>query len=288
MDIKLLKENREHGDFLFPLGYYSMSYHDSSEMLDCHWHDEFELLLMTSGEAVFRVGDLKYTVKKGQALFIKSGEIHSASSDEGVWGFSAIVFHPSLLNSNPYDKIQNDYINQIIKKQYIFATLISGIEPWEQELLYQLKKIIEIAGRKEYTYELLIKSHLYVIFSLLLKNARAETEQNLTYKCDRLKNVIQYIQSNYSLQLSINDLSKMVNMSEGHFCRYFKKIVAKTPIEYLNYIRIIRACDLLRNTERKILDIAMEVGFNNFSYFINRFKKYMKVTPANYRKKYRS
>lgn len=288
MDLNLLKENREHGDFLFPLGYYSMNYHDSSEMLDCHWHDEFEFLLITSGKAVFRVGDLEYVVKEGQALFIKSGELHSAYSDEGKWGFSAIVFHPNLLNSNPYDKIQNKYINEITNKQCVFSTIISGVEPWEQELLGHLEKIIEIAVKKEYTYELLIKSHLYVIFSLLLRNAKIQPEHNLTYKSDRLKTAMQYIQSNYEKQIRISDLSQIVNMSEGHFCRYFKKIVTKTPIEYLNYVRIIKACELLKNTERKILDIAMEVGFNNFSYFINRFKKYMKVTPAEYRKKYRT
>lgn len=288
MDLSMLKENREHGDFLFPLGYYSMVYNDSSEMLDCHWHDELEFLMMTSGRAVFRVGDLQYNVKKGQALFFKSGEIHSAYSEDGAWGFSAIVFHPNLLNSNPYDKIQNKYINPIINKQYMFATVILGEEQWEQELLVHLDEIIENAVKKEYTYELLIKAHLYAIFSLLLRNARSESDQGITYRCDRLKNAIQYIQENYNRQIHLSDLSQMVNMSEGHFCRCFKKIVAKTPIEYLNYIRVIKACDLLRNTDRKILDIAMEVGFNNFSYFINRFRVYMKSTPAEYRKKYRS
>lgn len=284
MDFNLLKENREHGDFLFPLGYYEMKYSDSFEMLDCHWHDEFEFLLMTSGKAVFRVGDMQYNVKKGQAVFIKSGEIHSAYSDDSVWGFSAIVFHPKLLNSNTYDKIQGKYINTIIEKQRIFSTLIAGINSWEQELIDHIEKTIEIARKKEYTYELLIKAHLYCIFSLLLKDTRTEVDQNLTYRSDRLKTAIQFIQSNYMQQIHIRDLSNMVNMSEGHFCRYFKKIVSKTPIEYLNYIRIMKSCELLKNTERKILDIAMEVGFNNFSYYINRFKKYMKVTPAHYRK----
>lgn len=286
MDLNLLKEKREHGDFLFPIGFYSMKYYDRSEMLDLHWHDELEFLLMTSGTATFRVGDLLYGVEEGQAVFINSGEIHSARSDCGTWGFSAIVFHPSLLNSNPYDKIQNDYINPIKNKQFAFSTVISGREPWERELLDHLKKIIEIAAEREYTYELLIKAHLYAIFSLLLRNARTKTGQNPTYRCDRLKNVIQFIQANYSRQINISELSGIAGMSEGHFCRYFKKIVAKTPIEYLNYVRIAKACDLLRNTDRKILDIAMDVGFNNFSYFIDRFKKYMKITPADYRKKY--
>lgn len=286
MDFSLLKEKREHGDFMFPFGCYSMAYRNSSEMLDCHWHDELEFLLVTSGKAVFRVGELEYRVKEGQALFIKNGEIHSAHSDDVPWGFSAIVFHPSLLNSNPYDKIQNKYINEIINKQYIFSDLITGNEPWERELIAHIEKIIEIAEKKEYTYELLIKSHLYAVFSLILRNAKTELNQNPTYRSDRLKTVIQYIQNNYEKQIRISDLSQMVNMSEGYFCRYFKKVAAKTPIEYLNYVRVVKACDLLKNSEKKILDIAMEVGFNNFSYFINRFKKYMNMTPADFRKKY--
>ena len=288
MDVKLLKENRVHGDFQFPFGYYSMKYDNPSQMLDCHWHDEFEFLLMTSGCAVFRVGDLKYDIAKGQALFIKSGEIHSAYSNKGSWGFSAIVFSPSLLNSNPYDKIQNKYINEIIKKQSAYATLISGSEQWEKKLLEHLKITIEIARKREYTYELLIKSHLYAIFSLILSNIKINTDISLMYKSDRLKPAIQYIQSNYKQKIYIDELSKMVHMSEGHFCRYFKKIVMKTPIEYLNHIRIIKACELLKNSDRKVIDIAMDVGFSSFSYFINIFKRCMKLTPAKYRKEHQT
>jgi AraC-like DNA-binding protein len=58
----------------------------------------------------------------------------------------------------------------------------------------------------------------------------------------------------------------------------------KTPIDYLNDYRIMKASYQLQNTDRKIIDIALEVGFNNLSYFINRFKKTMGVTPARYRK----
>lgn len=284
----MLKENRAHGDFQFPLGHYSMQYDNPSQLLDCHWHDEFEFLMVTSGCATFRVGDIEYETSKGQALFIKSGEIHTAYSNRGSWGFSAIVFHPSLLNSNPYDKIQNKYINEIINKQNAYSTLISGLKQWEGELLEHLKITIEIAKKKEYTYELLIKSHLYAIFSLLLRNVKTKEDLNLMYKSDRLKPAIEYIQANYKQKIYIDELSKMVHMSDGHFCRYFKKIVMKTPIEYLNHIRIIKACELLKNTDKKIIDIAMDVGFNNFSYFINRFKNCMKLTPANYRKEHQT
>lgn len=134
----------------------------------------------------------------------------------------------------------------------------------------------------------MIKSHLYAIFSLILSNIKINTDISLMYKSDRLKPAIQYIQSNYKQKIYIDELSKMVHMSEGHFCRYFKKIVMKTPIEYLNHIRIIKACELLKNSDRKVIDIAMDVGFSSFSYFINIFKRCMKLTPAKYRKEHQT
>lgn len=284
MNLDLLKENRNHGDVLFPFGYYSMNYHDTGAIVDCHWHDELEFLLIDHGSAIFQVGDRQYELYKGQALFIHSGVIHSGYSTQNSWGFSAIVFHSDLLNSNPYDQIQGKYINSILENQNQFINVIKGEEPWEKEILKHLKKTMEIARKMEYTYELLIKSRLYHIFAILLQNENETDEPLYPYKANQLKAAIQHIQENYMQRIHIQELSRLVNMSEGHFCRYFKKIVMKSPIEYLNYYRIMKASLLLRNTNSKIIDIAMDVGFNNFSYFINRFKYFMKVTPARYRK----
>lgn len=284
LNTELLKENRCHGDILFPLGFYTMDYKEPASFLDCHWHDEMEFLYMEYGEALLQIGDRKVKVKSGQAIFIHGGEMHSGRSLQEPWGFSAIVFHPALLNSNPYDQIQVGYINPLLKSQHALPTHIRGDEAWEKELLHQLKKTFELAGKKEYTYEMLIKSQLYVVFSILLQHAEPDKEHRYSGRANQLKAAIQHMQMNYHRPIHIRELSAIVNMSEGHFCRYFKKIVMKTPIDYLNDYRIMKASYQLQNTDRKIIDIALEVGFNNLSYFINRFKKTMGVTPARYRK----
>ena len=79
-------------------------------------------------------------------------------------------------------------------------------------------------------------------------------------------------------------LCGIATMSEGHFCRTFKEYTLKTPVEYINSLRVARAMELLNSTDMKIVDVAMETGFNNQSYFIGVFSKFVGTTPAKFRK----
>ncbi|NLV35906.1 MAG: helix-turn-helix transcriptional regulator, partial [Clostridiaceae bacterium] len=63
----------------------------------------------------------------------------------------------------------------------------------------------------------------------------------------------------------------------------FKHYFKRTPMDYLNYYRITQAIKLLEETELKVLEVAMEVGFDNISYFISTFKHYVGITPSKYR-----
>jgi AraC-like DNA-binding protein len=136
-------------------------------------------------------------------------------------------------------------------------------------------------------YEMLAKSELYAMLSLLVSNsslspAPAENAQG-SFRIEKLKSALRYMQDNYSKRLSTLDISDYLHISEGHFCRLFKQYFKRTPVEYLNYYRISRAARLLEDTELKVLEVAMEVGFDNLSYFISTFKHYMGTTPSKYR-----
>ncbi|HEY5525612.1 MAG TPA: AraC family transcriptional regulator, partial [Clostridium sp.] len=89
---------------------------------------------------------------------------------------------------------------------------------------------------------------------------------------------------NYQNKIYIDDLANLAKMNSQYLARFFKSLIGKTPIEYINSYRIERACILIKNTDSSILDISMNVGFDNLSYFIKQFKKYKHVTPSAYRK----
>ena len=280
-----LKENRVHGDIMFPLVTYHMECDSKADILDCHWHDEFEFLLVTGGRAVFQIGTRYYNVSEGQAIVIPSGEIHAGFHyDNSHCNYSAVVFNLNFLSSSTYDVIQNKYISPLQKNLYMLPAYIKGESEWEKEIIYELNRIFAAAGTKRDAYEMLIKSSLYRIFSILLPNCDpkvpAGKREASSDKMENIKRALEYIHKNFDRKIRLNDLARLSNMSEGHFCRFFKKLVRKTPVEYINYYRVNRAAKLLQNEDAKVIEIAMDVGFDSFSYFISMFKRYMKCTPS--------
>lgn len=111
------------------------------------------------------------------------------------------------------------------------------------------------------------------------------SKKDLT-KTELLKKVLHYIDHNYKQKLTVMDLASQIQMSEGHFSRFFKSLVLMTPMQYINTTRNNKACTLLQKSDRKMLDIAMDVGFQNQSYFIRLFKKQKGCTPREYRLRY--
>ena len=75
----------------------------------------------------------------------------------------------------------------------------------------------------------------------------------------------------------------MSNTSKPHLCRTFKRMTAQTISEYQNSYRIKKACELLTETDDRIVSIAFQVGYNNISYFNERFRKKTLQTPIEYR-----
>lgn len=288
MDRNLLKEDRTHGDALFPLGVYSIGQQDGDIVLDCHWHDELEFLVMTEGRALFRVDALQYEVGKGQGIFVNSGELHAAFALDGCpRGFKAVVFDPCFLNSGSFDILQSRYIEPVTGGQLAIPRHIRGDSEGERQILSKLSEIADLVAERPYTYELQVKALLYQIFSGLIAGTDpASAGSTVTadqYRAERIKNALKLIHENYGRKISTRDLSLALNLSEGHFCRMFKQFAKKTPIEYLNYYRVNKAARMLEKSDIKIIDAALEVGFDNLSYFISAFRRHMGTTPARYR-----
>ena len=100
---------------------------------------------------------------------------------------------------------------------------------------------------------------------------------------NKLKQVIEYIHVNYAESIALQTLSEICFMSPNYFCHNFKQEIGKTPISFINEYRIEKACEMLSESKAPISDIALSVGFDNFSYFIRKFREYKGVTPNKYR-----
>ena len=98
-----------------------------------------------------------------------------------------------------------------------------------------------------------------------------------------VKKALDFIETHYAENISLEDMAESAGVSPKYFCRYFKEMSDKTPIEYLNYYRIERACEQLAINSVSVTDAALGNGFNDISYFIKTFKKQKGVTPRQYK-----
>lgn len=96
-----------------------------------------------------------------------------------------------------------------------------------------------------------------------------------------------YLERMYHHPLSLDGLADETGFSTSYLSRYFKNQTGMCLFEYINKLRIKRACFLLKNTNKKIIEIAYEVGYNNISFFTRYFKKTLHISPVEYRKKVR-
>ena len=114
-------------------------------------------------------------------------------------------------------------------------------------------------------WQLNIKSSLYKIISLLISEDMLLNKKNIKsikkdYKIDLIKKILNYIHENYNDKIYIEDLALEANMNVQYFCRFFKSVIGKTPVEYINSYRIEKATELLQTETLSISNIALTVG----------------------------
>lgn len=283
-----LREDRTHGDSRFPLVVYRMDIEPGEPVLDCHWHEEAEFFFVTEGEVLFQADADTFALRAGEAAFIDGGDIHAAYSlDGGGCKFYAIVFDVHLLDGLNYDAVQESAVVPLLERTRTFPRHIRPDSEWDKELLGHVQTIIRAYETASPGFEIAIKGRLYLMLHLLAaeegRAANRRSSGSADSKMERLKKILLHMQEHYDRPIRISELASLIPMSESQFCRFFKRMTRQTPVEYLNAFRVKRAAELLRRTDRKISDIALEVGFDHISYFIRVFQRTMKATPSQYR-----
>lgn len=282
------KEAVTHGSPMFPLYVYSDRHINSKSSLYYHWHEEIEIIYVEKGEFILNIDTTPITVKEGGCYFINSEQLHSAYGMRDYDSLHhAIVFDLNILSSSIYDNCQSKFIDPLINKQFLFPLCLNNESVSDVIIISQVKEIISAYKEKGAGWELNIKSLLLKIIYYMAYYNKFIIKGNLVsrdnYKIQLIKKTINYIHLNYGSKIYIEDLAREINMSTQYFCRFFKSLTGKTPIDYINYYRIEQASKILKTENKKILDVSLQVGFENFSYFIKKFKEYKKCTPSRFK-----
>lgn len=153
-----------------------------------------------------------------------------------------------------------------------------------------VRQMIELMRERPVFYVEEIKGLTLALLIELARNAEVEHEvkrggkENIDRGSTIISMALEYISKYYRCQIQIEELARMCHISETHFRRVFHECMGMTPVEYINRIRIKRACDELRSCDDPISAIAIRSGFVSLSTFNRNFRSVMGVTPQQWRK----
>lgn len=288
--INELKEKKAHGTPAFPITAYEpwlgrINKHYAK--VRCHWHDEWEICFIEEGNVLCGLNEETHIVSEGAIIFIPGGHLHFFEPIENNhWLFKSVVFSPNLLHLSSDELSESKYIRPFLKSQHRLPIILHSKAVFEI-----FDKAYKLLTEKPPFHELYIKACLFEILALWMEQSSIDgileetkiQEENKT----AVKYVLEHIHTNYDKLLSLSQLSVMVNMSKGHFIKVFRCFTGKTPIDYILKFRLSKAALLLRETDEKLIRIALDTGFNNISYFVRMFQKHFKCSPTDYRKKFK-
>jgi AraC-like DNA-binding protein len=250
-----------------------------------HFHDCLELNYIYSGGGINLIENKEYPLIPGDFYIINNLEHHYAYSD-GSLKMLVIVFDPEFIWKNtPMDY---DYLKPFFNRSLCFSNRITRNELCYDELTSILKKLEkEWAERKE-GYRLLIKAQLMNLLAILYRHLSCNGEIGEDIKAfsnsyERLRKVIEYINTHYTSSISLEELAKVALMNRTYFSSYFKNVMKVNVSDYIEKLRVENICRLLRTTSKSITEINVESGLNSFSHFDRVFKKHLNLTPYEYR-----
>lgn len=288
LDFSKLKENTTHGDFILPFSIYKGTMSTSFPLIATHWHEEIEVIIVIDGCCNYRIDLNSFTISKGDILIVGPQKLHSLTALQNqnmTW--ISFVFNLNMLKSSNTDGTLLKYIAPILNTQHELPIMIKEDAECYKKLFNIIEDIVYCYFDKDLAYELELKSLLFRFFTILYKNnliTKYKDKNDITINTtDKIKLILNYINDNYAEDISVNTLAELCQYSEYHFMRFFKKHIGLTCIQYINNLRLEKSSVLLTSTNTSIMDIALEVGFDNLSYFNKLFKRKYNLTPKQFR-----
>ena len=224
----------------------------------------WDLTLVYSGELVYTVDGIKYTVGKNDVILIPKGS--SRARDAGqkaryvIFNFTALddaelprdIYYPGALNDE-----MKGMLSLFPHKMIYDASRSPKYDPSNARakatnllnyLLWEMKNFVEYSHHSEH-----------------------------------VKKAIKYINDNLPLQISLQSVSEHLHLSREYTAAIFKKETQKTVNEYITERKMLYAKEMLLNGQFSLAEIATNLGYENYGYFSRTFKRYFGTSPITLR-----
>lgn len=267
--------------------------------VDCYVNENFGLFLPSVGFCKYAITPHHTHPAYSFVLFFSEEQcIIPVEVEVSQNHYLVVAMSPDIAHEEEEKDTFTRYIAIFISKEFYerLYSIYTDTEPpqyfWKQFLINQdimiyIKKFMSEYENKQLGDEQIIESLSTIITHQLIRSVlKINTPKDILIDKFEIEKVIEYMNQNFGEKLTVGRLSKLVNISESHFIRIFKKETQLSPIEYLIKLRIDKSKKLLRDSAKSITEIALHCGFNSASHFSTCFVRQLGKTPKEYQNLY--
>ena len=248
-----------------------------------HFHNLIEIGYCHYGDGDLVIEDDKYRFGSGMISCIPANFLHITKSDTGVrafWEYLYVEPEDILRHFGKSAQEIRDIMEAVGKKSFF-------IKAEENPMMMTLiRAIFDEMQYKNAHYRECIRGMVYsLLFEIARFNGRGEVQTVGKNIGLQLESAIEYVEKNYPSNFKIVDLANECHMSETHFRRIFQEKMNMTPVEYVNFVRVKKACELIDKTDISMEDVAEKVGFITPSTFNRNFRRIIGTSPYQWKKR---
>ncbi|MDO4519343.1 MAG: AraC family transcriptional regulator [Eubacteriales bacterium] len=249
-----------------------------------HWHTYFEITYIRSGKGRYYANGKIYEVQAGDTMIFNSAEPHGWQILDREMDVIVINFETSFISVYSESE-QLDFLRSFVEHGSNFQNKIDSNGIISKKIHTIMKELLVEWSNEEMGYRTIIHSDILYLLTLLTRyyQGKPKSEELLIQKqkaMDRLGAALIYINENCCSKITLKEAADTVFMSPNYFSHFFHKTTDTSFSDYVSLQRILRANEMMDNTNKSIQTIAIECGFNNLSNFYRLYKKHTGASPG--------
>lgn len=231
-----------------------------------------KLCMIKKGSALWQIEERLVSVKEGDVVILNNHMKRVFKEVSMSTGIELVIveFEPQLF--------MNQFRGLLYGKNIAQNNVISG----NDEIIKLFQEMDDEAQKKHLYSQIVIGAKLVELLALMMRHFDI-TEKSIVKMSSDIYRVLEYIDEHYQTDISQKEVANLVNMSTTGFSRYFTKYMGMGFAGYIMHKRVQSAIHLLKSSDKTVLEIALECGFNNTASFYKAFKKITNLNPKDYR-----
>ncbi len=257
-----------------------------------HWHDHFEIALVTEGRGVFMFGRRPLEAETGDVFFIDNSQPHVALADRGgPMRLLLVLFRPELVAPPGCRELERGYLAPFLRTDDRSPRVRSGT-PLAAQLAGLLAGLRRAADHRDPAERHVMDATLRLVLGLVNcdpeTGASPDAVRAAADRREQIRPVLAYVDRHRREAITLDDVAAIVHVSPSRVRHVFKEVTGVGFKAYVTQVRIAEAKRLLLTTELSVADVARTVAYTNLNQFYKVFSRACGMSPGEYRRHYAS